>query len=399
MAVVRRRRGGRGRGGRRSRAGRVVVGGSASERREREAVAIGTARSVARRGVRASSGAEPTRGAARPSIERRAGGRSLDFERCAGGSPSAATSRSRCRARAAATASTARSRRTARTCTRPTRSSRSSTAPRSAASRSCSSSPASARRSTRACARGSPSTATRTSSPTSRGRASARSSAACCRTRTSACSSREDLARLREVTASQGLMLESVNPDLVAHQGSPTKHPARRLETIAAAGELRIPFTSGILVGIGEREEERVAALEALAAVHAEHGHLQEVILQNFVPHDSYYGREPAEIADAAARERWATGIGDAAAPRAAALGHAGVDRRHAPPRRRVPAPDARRRRAGAAEPRRLVARARARRRDRSRRPERQRRSHLARAPVPVAARGPQAPGEPRASR
>ena len=121
-----------------------------------------------------------------------------------------------------------------------------------------------------------------------------------------------DLARLREVTASQGLMLESVNPDLVAHQGSPTKHPERRLATIRAAGELRIPFTSGILVGIGEREEERVAALEALAAVHAEHGHLQEVILQNFVPHDSYYGREPAQIADAAARRRWATGIGSA---------------------------------------------------------------------------------------
>ncbi len=124
--------------------------------------------------------------------------------------------------------------------------------------------------------------------------------------------SKDDLVRLREVTASQGLMLESVNPDLVAHQGSPTKHPARRLETIAAAGELRIPFTSGILVGIGEREEERVAALEALAALHAEHDHLQEVILQNFVPHDSYYGQEPAEIADAAARKRWATGIGDA---------------------------------------------------------------------------------------
>ncbi|CAN5117363.1 bifunctional FO biosynthesis protein CofGH [soil metagenome] len=124
---------------------------------------------------------------------------------------------------------------------------------------------------------------------------------------------REDLARLREVTASQGLMLESVNPDLVAHQGSPTKHPARRMETIRAAGELRIAFTSGILVGIGETEEERVAALEALAAVHAQHGHLQEVILQNFVPHDSYYGREPADIADAAARQRWATGIGDCA--------------------------------------------------------------------------------------
>ncbi len=118
-----------------------------------------------------------------------------------------------------------------------------------------------------------------------------------------------DLARLREVTASQGLMLESVNPGLVAHQGSPTKHPERRLATIRAAGELRIPFTSGILVGIGESEEERMEALAALAAVHAEHDHLQEVILQNFVPHDSYYGQEPAQIADAAARELWRTGI------------------------------------------------------------------------------------------
>src|SRR3954454_10120387 len=122
---------------------------------------------------------------------------------------------------------------------------------------------------------------------------------------------RDALARLREVTASQGLMLESVNPDLVAHQGSPTKHPERRLECIRTAGELRIPFTSGILVGIGESEEERVAALEALAAVHAEHGHLQEVILQNFVPHQSYYGREPAEIAEAAASEYWRTGLGE----------------------------------------------------------------------------------------
>src|SRR5919204_4962601 len=92
--------------------------------------------------------------------------------------------------------------------------------------------------------------------------------------------SREDLGRLREVTASQGLMLESTNPDLAAHEGSPTKDPARRLETIRAAGDLRIPFTSGILVGVGESEEDRIASLEALAAAHAEFGHLQEVILQ-----------------------------------------------------------------------------------------------------------------------
>ncbi len=109
--------------------------------------------------------------------------------------------------------------------------------------------------------------------------------------------SREELARLREVTASQGLMLESIVPDLVVHQGSPTKHPAVRLDTIRAAGELRIPFTSGILVGIGETPEQRIEALEALAAVQAEYGHLQEVILQNFVPHPRYYGAEPAEIA------------------------------------------------------------------------------------------------------
>jgi FO synthase len=122
---------------------------------------------------------------------------------------------------------------------------------------------------------------------------------------------REDLARLREVTASQGLMLESVSERLMdtVHAGSPTKHPARRLETIRAAGELRIPFTSGILVGIGETEQERVESLEALAAAHAEHGHIQEVILQNFVPHQRYYGEEPAEIADAAARAYWRTGV------------------------------------------------------------------------------------------
>src|SRR4051794_40574968 len=123
--------------------------------------------------------------------------------------------------------------------------------------------------------------------------------------------SRADLARLREVTASQGLMLESLNSDLVVHQGSPTKQPERRLETIRWAGELRIPFTSGILVGIGEAPEERVAALEAIAAVHAEYGHIQEVILQNFVPHPRYYGAEVADIADEASRRRWA-GAADA---------------------------------------------------------------------------------------
>ncbi len=121
---------------------------------------------------------------------------------------------------------------------------------------------------------------------------------------------REDLARLREVTASQGLMLESVSERLMdtVHAGSPTKHPARRLETIEMAGELKIPFTSGILVGIGETEDERVESLEALADVHSRHGHIQEIILQNFVPHPRYYGREVADIAELASRERWRRG-------------------------------------------------------------------------------------------
>ena len=119
----------------------------------------------------------------------------------------------------------------------------------------------------------------------------------------------EGYARLREVTASQGLMLESTRTDLVVHQGSPTKHPARRLEAIRTAGALKIPFTSGILVGIGESEDDRVAALEALAAVHAEFGHVQEVILQNHVPHRRYYGEEPADIATGAAEAYWRTGL------------------------------------------------------------------------------------------
>jgi FO synthase len=117
--------------------------------------------------------------------------------------------------------------------------------------------------------------------------------------------SRADLARLREVTASQGLMLESLRPDLIAHQGSPTKDPELRLQTIRDAQELRIPFTSGILVGIGETPQDRIEALEALA----QFDHLQEVILQNFVPHRRYYGEEPAEIATEAAETYWRTGL------------------------------------------------------------------------------------------
>src|SRR4051794_9341243 len=120
---------------------------------------------------------------------------------------------------------------------------------------------------------------------------------------------REDLGRLREVTASQGMMLESIRPDLVAHQGSPTKDPAVRLKTLEWAGELKIPFTSGILVGIGESQAERVQASSAIADLHSKHGHIQEVILQNFIPHRKYYGEEPAAVATQAAESYWRTGV------------------------------------------------------------------------------------------
>ena len=96
----------------------------------------------------------------------------------------------------------------------------------------------------------------------------------------------EDYAALRPVAASMGLMLESSSERLCQrggpHFGSPDKAPALRLATIAAAGEAAIPFTSGLLIGIGETREERLDALEALTDLHARYGHLQEVIIQNF---------------------------------------------------------------------------------------------------------------------
>ena len=94
----------------------------------------------------------------------------------------------------------------------------------------------------------------------------------------------DELAALRPVSASQGMMVETLNPGLDAHRGSPDKDPARRLATLEAAGALAIPFTTGILVGIGESREDRLVALEAIAASHARHGHVQEVIVQNFLP-------------------------------------------------------------------------------------------------------------------
>ncbi|OGA36999.1 MAG: 7,8-didemethyl-8-hydroxy-5-deazariboflavin synthase [Betaproteobacteria bacterium RIFCSPLOWO2_12_FULL_65_110] len=97
---------------------------------------------------------------------------------------------------------------------------------------------------------------------------------------------RDELAHLRTVSVSQGLMLESASGRLCErggpHHGSPDKHPAARLETIRLAGELAIPFTSGILIGIGETREERLEALLALRGLHLRYGHIQEIIVQNF---------------------------------------------------------------------------------------------------------------------
>ncbi|MEO7442932.1 MAG: 7,8-didemethyl-8-hydroxy-5-deazariboflavin synthase CofG, partial [Acidimicrobiales bacterium] len=93
-----------------------------------------------------------------------------------------------------------------------------------------------------------------------------------------------DLARLREVSASQGMMIESLRSDLACHAGAPDKTPERRLATLEAAGALAIPFTTGILCGIGESRADRLAALEAIAHSARRHGHVQEVIVQNFVP-------------------------------------------------------------------------------------------------------------------
>src|SRR5262249_19761856 len=96
----------------------------------------------------------------------------------------------------------------------------------------------------------------------------------------------DDIAMLRAVSVSQGLMLESAAERLgepgQVHHASPDKHPAARLATIAAAGALQVPFTTGILIGIGETRAERLDALLAIRDLHERHGHIQEVIIQNF---------------------------------------------------------------------------------------------------------------------
>jgi FO synthase len=96
----------------------------------------------------------------------------------------------------------------------------------------------------------------------------------------------EEMAMLRRVSVSQGIMLESVSERLSErggpHYGSPDKRPSVRLETIRLAGELRVPFTTGILIGIGETRRERIESLLALRALQQRYGHIQEIIIQNF---------------------------------------------------------------------------------------------------------------------
>src|SRR6185437_17173158 len=96
---------------------------------------------------------------------------------------------------------------------------------------------------------------------------------------------RAAITRLRNVSASQGLMLESAAERLCQrggpHFGSPDKAPRLRLATIAAAGEAAVPFTSGILIGIGETRAERIEALLALRDLNERYGHIQEIIIQN----------------------------------------------------------------------------------------------------------------------
>jgi len=96
----------------------------------------------------------------------------------------------------------------------------------------------------------------------------------------------DEIASLREVSVSQGVMLESTSERLCepggVHYGSPDKHPAARLETLRLAGELAVPFTTGILIGIGETRAERLDALHAIRDLHERYGHIQEVIVQNF---------------------------------------------------------------------------------------------------------------------
>ncbi len=115
---------------------------------------------------------------------------------------------------------------------------------------------------------------------------------------------RDEIATLRRVSVSQGIMLENVSERLCrkggAHYGSPDKLPAVRLETISYAGELKVPFTTGILIGIGETRKERIESLLAIRDLHDRYGHIQEVIIQNFraKPATKMAGAAEPDLAD-----------------------------------------------------------------------------------------------------
>src|ERR1700689_1364170 len=122
----------------------------------------------------------------------------------------------------------------------------------------------------------------------------------------------EEMRALRPLNVSMGLMLENISPRLRArggeHQGGPDKDAALRIKMIDDAGPLRIPFTTGILLGIGETPAERALSLTAIRDTHERHGHIQEVIIQNF--------RAKPEIAMADAPEPDAYDFGRPRAPR-----------------------------------------------------------------------------------
>ncbi|MBD2859815.1 5-amino-6-(D-ribitylamino)uracil--L-tyrosine 4-hydroxyphenyl transferase CofH [Spongiibacter sp. KMU-158] len=113
-----------------------------------------------------------------------------------------------------------------------------------------------------------------------------------------------EIAMLRPVSASMGIMLESASARLcekgMPHFGSPDKHPEQRLQTLRLAGEAKVPFTSGILIGIGETRRERIESLLALRDLHQQYGHLQEVIVQNFraKPDTKMAGADEPELDD-----------------------------------------------------------------------------------------------------
>ena len=112
----------------------------------------------------------------------------------------------------------------------------------------------------------------------------------------------DELAKLRHVNASMGLMLETT-AEIPAHEYSPGKKPEVRIEMIENAGKLKIPFTTGLLLGIGETRDDRIESLEVIRDLHKRYGHIQEVIVQNFCPKEgtdmaSYPGASTEIIAD-----------------------------------------------------------------------------------------------------